>query len=335
MDLQSIQTKLIQTVNTLNQSDAGVQVDWASGPQLPATPPHSAPVPRSGVEFTAAVDVLQWRAETNGGYGPSPEVGGAAGANSAVPMQVYLKRFSAMADKINYLSAEQERTIAEMQTIQARMAQFPHPFGPQGQPVTPPGLDASRAALAAAEVDGQGNIFLCYRTIAPGVGNAAGAPTGRRPREADQLATHLRATYGQPATQPGWAGLVTDVVALTREPLQLASTLGRGVWGLAVDLGRLVDRRRAGLGVTDGLAGRSGGLSLVDSVLWFGGGVIGRLGLNLLLAAFPALWSVAVAAITAITAYALYRATLAPKLAFGPAVRVFLLVVGLMVGGQL
>jgi hypothetical protein len=69
--------------------------------------------------------------------------------------------------------------------------------------------------------------------------------------------------------------------------------------------------------------------------LWFGGGVIGRLALNLLLAAFPSLWSVAVAAITAVTAYALYRATLAPKLAFGPAMRVFLLVAGLVVGGQL
>jgi hypothetical protein len=59
------------------------------------------------------------------------------------------------------------------------------------------------------------------------------------------------------------------------------------------------------------------------------------LALNLLLAAFPGLWSVAVAAITAMTAYALYRATLASNLAFGPAIRVFLLVVGLIVGGQL
>jgi hypothetical protein len=76
-------------------------------------------------------------------------------------------------------------------------------------------------------------------------------------------------------------------------------------------------------------------LSFTDGTLWFGGGVIGRLALNLLLAAFPALWSVAVVTITAMTAYALYRATLAPKLAFGPALRVFLLVVGLVVGGQL
>jgi hypothetical protein len=39
---------------------------------------------------------------------------------------------------------------------------------------------------------------------------------------------------------------------------------------------------------TSGQLSRGASLSLVDSVLWFGGGVIGRLALNLLLAAFPA-----------------------------------------------
>jgi hypothetical protein len=76
-------------------------------------------------------------------------------------------------------------------------------------------------------------------------------------------------------------------------------------------------------------------LSLADSILWFGGGVIGRTVLSLLIAALPLLWSVAVAGITALMAYALYQAILAPRLSFGPLLRASLLVAGLVVGGHL
>lgn len=337
MDRQSIQSKLIQKINTLNQGDAGVQVDWAGGPQLPVTPPPPAARQRPGVDFSAAVDALQWRAETLGGFAPPATANGFSDPASS---QAFLKRLGAMADKINYLSAEQERAIAEIQSIHARLAHLPVQLTPQGQPVSPPAVDLSRAALASAEVDGQGNILLSYRTVAPGVAPAGttNASTKHSPRDADQLATHLRATYGPPAGRVGWSNLAAEVLALGKEPMQLLSDLGRTVWSLVVGVTQWSARRQAGgqAGVVAGRApARGGELSLVDSVLWLGGGVIGRLALNLLLAAFPALWSVAVAAITAITAYALYRATLAPRLVFGPAIRVFLLVVGLVIGGQL
>ncbi|MGF1516545.1 MAG: hypothetical protein ACFCVB_01895 [Nodosilinea sp.] len=340
MDRQSIQSKLIQKINTLNQGDAAVQVDWAGGPQLPLTPPGPEARQRPSVDLSVAVDALQWRAENFGGFAPQAAVNGSSVPAAAVPAQAFLKRLSAMADKINYLSAEQERAITEIQSIHARLAHLPVQFTPQGQPVSPPAVDISRAALASAEVDRHGNIFLSYRTVAPGAASAGttNAPTEHSPRDADQLATHLRATYGPPAGSSGWSNLAADVLALGKEPMQILSDLGRTVWSLVLGMTQWSARRQAG-GQSGVVAGRTpsrdGELSLVDSVLWLGGGVIGRLALNLLLAAFPALWSVAVAAITAITAYALYRATLAPRLAFGPAIRVFLLVVGLVIGGQL
>lgn len=338
MDRQSIQSKLIQKINTLNQGDVGVQVDWAGGPQLPLTPPGPDTRQRPGVDFSVAVDALQWRAENIGGFAPQAAANGSPDSAAAVSSQACLKRLSAMADKINYLSAEQERAIAEIQSIQARLAHLPVQFSPQGQPVSPPAVDLSRAALASAEVDRYGNMLLCYRTLTPAAGMAAGAainaPAEHSPRDADQLATHLRATYGPSAGPSGWGNLATDVLALGKEPVQLLSDLGRIAWSLVLGVTQWSTRRQAG-SAAGHAPGRSGELSLVDSVLWLGGGVIGRLALNLLLAAFPALWSVAVAAITAITAYALYRATLAPKLAFGPAMRVSLLVVGLVIGGQL
>ena len=327
MDLQSIKTKLVHTVNALGQSDANVQVDWGGEPQRS----RSAAGPRPGVDFSAAVDALQWRSEP---YSPTP---------SAPPVspEMHLKRLNAMAGKINHLSAEQERAIAEMQAIQAHLSRLQPRLNGQGLPLASPSLDVKRAAIASAEVDSQGNILLSYRTVNPSQGPQSAAHP-RPNSEAADLAAHLRATYGPAAAVPGgWRALAADVLAVGQEPAQLVARLGQATWEMAQGLTRFA---LSGATQPPGAPPRPRGnspalarpsLSGVDAVLWFGGGVIGRVALNLLLAAFPALWSVAVAAITAVTAYALYRATLAPKLAFGPAIRVFLLVVGLVVGGPL
>lgn len=343
MDLQSIQAKLVQTVNSLGQNDSSVQVDWVGGHQLTEVvgPRQNTPRP---AEFSAAVDALQWRADQSAatGRGPAAHISSGnsvPGAVSTVPPEVYLKRLNAMADKVNHLSAEQERAISEMQAIQARLTHLRPQFLSQGRPAVPPLLDFTRAVIAAAEVDTQGNIVLSYRTVAA---DALPSPERHPPEAAQQLATHLRNTYGQPPTRPkttAWGDLVNDMLALAQEPMHLLSSLGRALVRLTVQTARVILSPRTNFGTGAERPTRNGysapGLTLTDGVIWFGGGVIGRLALNLLLAAFPALWSVAVAAMTAMTAYALYRATLAPKLAFGPAMRVFLLVVGLVVGGQI
>ncbi|MBE9157303.1 hypothetical protein IQ265_10780 [Nodosilinea sp. LEGE 06152] len=339
MDLQSIQTKLIHRVNALGQDEASVQVDWAGGPS--PVEPHSGPLggTRPKADVATAINTLQRRAAPGGGDGnvSLPE--------SAVLVSSYIQQLNSIAAKINQISTEQERAIAEMQLIQTNLAQVYPAVNPQGQPIEPPYLDAQRAVIAAAEVDSWGNVVLAYRTVTPNL--AAPAPARSvAGHQAHQLAHQLRSSYGpsSPPLRGVWNSLVSDVEALGHEPAQLLARLGRTVWGVALDVAQRVKprptrhrttQRTSGqpLGVFD--QGRGASLSLVDSMLWFGGGVIGRLALNLLIGAFPALWSLAVAAITAMTAYALYRATLAPKLAFGPALRVALLVVGLIVGGQL
>lgn len=249
-----------------------------------------------------------------------------------------------MAHKVNQFSIEQERAIAEMQKIQARLAQGYPTVDNWGKPVVPPYLDCQRAVIASAEADDQGNIVLAYRTVTPSSSVPMTAQVSPAYGEADQLASHLRATYG-PSSSQSWKSVATDVMALGQEPSQLVAHLGRTLWGFVLGLTRgATPQRPRAEAVQDSFGQRSGrfdqlsggmSLSLVDSMLWFGGGVIGRLALNLLLGSFPALWSLAVAAITAVTAYALYRATLAPNLAFGPAIRVALLVLGLVVGGQI
>ncbi|MGG6240416.1 hypothetical protein ACQ4N7_17465 [Nodosilinea sp. AN01ver1] len=259
----------------------------------------------------------------------------------------YIQQLNGIAAKINQISAEQERAIAEMQLIQAHLAQVYPVVNHQGQPVAPPYLDAQRAVIAAAEVDSWGNVVLAYRAVTPNLATGAAAPSRSPAGRAHQLAHQLRNSYGSssPPLRGVWNSLVSDVEALGHEPAQLLAQLGRTVWGAALNLAQQVRPiaarpRPAQRPFSQPLgafsqSNRGASLSLVDSMLWFGGGVIGRLALNLLIGAFPALWSLAVAAITAMTAYALYRATLAPKLAFGPALRVALLVVGLIVGGQI
>ncbi len=320
MDLQSVQTKLIQTVNSLDPSDGNVQVDWGASSQSA----EHRPQPRAGAEFSTAVDVLQWRSVHLANGGPS------AGEISS---DVYAKRLRAMATKINHLSAEQERSIAEMQAIQAQL----HQLAPRtaGGSFTRPQIDLRQVSLAAAEVDPQGNILLSHRGVVAGAGQPTTSPRLAAPP--NQLAAHLRATYGSPAVRrKGWQALWVETLTLVQEPSRLLTSLGLGLWQLTQEATRLLIPTQSPTPLGQSFPrGALPMLTPVDGVLWFGGGVIGRLALNLLLAAFPSLWSVAVAAITAVTAYALYRATLAPKLAFGPAIRVFLLVAGLVVGGQL
>ncbi|WOD37494.1 hypothetical protein [Nodosilinea sp. E11] len=326
MDLQSIQTKLIQTVNTLNQSNGEVQVDWVGGPHLPISLPQPEARTRPGVDFAAAVDALQWRAVEQSSAVNGLSQSGAV--PSGVPSEVFLKRLRAIVDKINTLSAEQARAIAEMQSIQARLT--------QGQPMVPPILDLSQAMIAVAEEDGQGNILLSCRTVSP---QRASQPESSRGHSAQVIPpTRRRSAQGRPARRSrGRGGLSHDVLALGQEPLQLLSRLGRLAWSLVQGFTGVATAANSGRASGQTIDPSSGApsLSVTDGVIWLGGGVIGRLALNVMLAAFPPFWSVAVAAITAITAYALYRATLAPKLAFGPALRVFLLVVGLVVGGQI
>ncbi|MGB6014866.1 MAG: hypothetical protein WBG32_09070, partial [Nodosilinea sp.] len=317
-------------------TEADVQIDWAGGPSPVESnfPPAQGTRPRA--DFAAAVETLQRRADQEG----AAAAGNGSMAGSVVSAEGYIQKLNAIAYEINQISIDQERAIADMQIVQAQLAQVYPAVDHQGQPMPPPYLDAQRAVIASAEVDSWGNVVLAYRTITPNLPASEAA----RPRPISSQASHI----ANPASSPVrgvWNSLVSDVETLGHEPAQLLAQLGRTVWGVALDVAQRVRPRPTRPRISQrtasqppgafGQGRRGGSLSLVDSMLWFGGGVIGRLALILLIGAFPALWSLAVAAMTAMTAYAMYRATLAPQLAFGPALRVALVVVGLIVGGQL
>lgn len=75
-------------------------------------------------------------------------------------------------------------------------------------------------------------------------------------------------------------------------------------------------------------------ISVQSSAFWFGGAVVVRLGLDLMLASNPSLWLVAIAVIAAPAVVALLRVTRAPQTGFAMGVNLFLIMIGLLVGGR-
>lgn len=86
-------------------------------------------------------------------------------------------------------------------------------------------------------------------------------------------------------------------------------------------------------GFTSNLEGRSP-LTPLDFVIWFGSGLIGRLALELAIAASPSLWPWLVGATLGAVALALYRFLIAPQADAAFVTRLLLILVGLVIGGQ-
>lgn len=76
-------------------------------------------------------------------------------------------------------------------------------------------------------------------------------------------------------------------------------------------------------------------LTTLDIVIWIGGGLIGRLALELSLAALPSLWPWLVGATIGAVALGLYRLLFSPHPDIAFVTRLFLALLGLALGGQL
>lgn len=75
-------------------------------------------------------------------------------------------------------------------------------------------------------------------------------------------------------------------------------------------------------------------VTAMDVGLWFGGGLIGRLALELVLAVSPVLWPLVIGAMVGIVALALYRLLLIPRPDIAFVMRLLLALIGLALGGQ-
>lgn len=72
----------------------------------------------------------------------------------------------------------------------------------------------------------------------------------------------------------------------------------------------------------------------IDILVWCGGGIIGRLALELALAAMPGLWPWVIGITIGAVALGLYRLLFAPRTDAAFIARLFLVLLGLGIGGQ-
>ncbi len=79
----------------------------------------------------------------------------------------------------------------------------------------------------------------------------------------------------------------------------------------------------------------SNSLSYKASAIWLGGAIIARIAANLVLAAYPGFWIPVVGLMVAPAAIAVYRTTVAPQSSMIWGYRLFLVMMGLLVGGRL
>ena len=249
-------------------------------------------------------------------------------ANHPIRQQVDLhrQRLRRIAEDINALSVQQERAMLEMQAITERweqevehvLATVPAKRYSSLETELFRGIlyDYDSAVLAWATFEAEGCIELASRPV------AFSHPL--------QEAHHMAQTLRKRQTSIGPSAWEAEIgwQALLAEPLEGLSSFwlwaseSISLWWQAL--------------VSDATKGNSShSLNLLNVLIWLGGGIIGRLALNFVLSLYPGFWSLAVAGVTAITAYALYRATLAPRLEFGLAYRVLLAVAGLIIGGRM
>lgn len=331
MDLQAIREKLLKQSQQYGASAAeATSVDWsqarssrsakaAPDPILPPPTP-AAPVPQ---QLANAVETLQQRSAQPLPSQNLPQQPPAWILESAAQVSLHQQRLHAIVEQINDFSTRQERAMVEMKAISERLEieqRRQHRFeADQGLTTSIPLVVNYQGALvASAEQDDLGNVVLTYRSV----------DLHQADREALHLAQSLRDRNSVRRRQPSPSAHSPSIHTLLAEPLDALRTL----WELGADLAiegvcwisQLVKEVRS----------QESSFTLTDGIIWFSGGVISRLALNLLLSAYPGLWSLAVAGVTGMTAYALYRATLAPQIQFGLAYRVLLAVVGLIVGGR-
>jgi hypothetical protein len=337
MNLEQIRNKLNQQAQTQPGVDASIPDDW---PKIHINRPEShknRTLPRSTSpgQLYNTVEALRRRER---GYGPEPSANPPSQGRSKVSgkhgsspkeVEIHVKRLQALAEKINNLSSEQECLIGELKVLGSRLAHLQQSYpAHEGSGLQFPQINFDRAVLASVETDVEANLYLTYRSAEP----------TQSEKEAYAVANHLRGTYGPkaPSFLPvSLVNLLREMGIVWQEPATLASKFWHQLSSFSHQNKEGPFKAAPDNRGQSPRASYRDSMSLIDMLLWFGGGVIGRLALNLLLAAIPALWSLAVAVLTGITAYALYRATLAPRKDFGLASRVFLIIAGLVIGGQL
>lgn len=293
-DFRSIREQLLAIKNEPN-SDSG---EWLS-----ENDPRSLDLPIKGLNRSAtavsqqaeAVQALRRRSTQ-----PTPEE---EAAISTIPPNIngYLQRLRDEADKINDLYRQQEvaiqkfqRTVKGLDIILPRQA---HGSGLRREQF----CELRDAALTSVLQDNTGRYIL----------TAVSVDLNADEYQASQNAAEIRAYEQHRSRSLGQES--QNFLARLEDPVAAIS----GVW-------QIFSMMKNG----------HSQLTPLDSLVWFGGGVISRVALDIALSASPALWNWVVAAIVGAVIWGLYRLFLARRPDGTFIVHLFLALIGLWIGGQ-
>jgi hypothetical protein len=158
----------------------------------------------------------------------------------------------------------------------------------------------------------------------------------RDEQEAAQMATFLRQRTAKSTAKPGTSPVRKRKLsrnrpvwqAILRSLVQTILKLGQGFnQGISTLPKASKSRPTASASVPV--------FTLQDGVLWLGSGIIVRVMVELLLFSFPGLWFPVVGIVVTPAAIALYQTRSAPQFGFTWACRLFVLMIGLLLGGRL
>jgi len=250
------------------------------------------------------------------------------------PLSETLQRLEAQAERVNQLSTAQEAALLELKAIAEQ-------------------ADRDRKTLAQSDFNGDEDLedlhedistWECLETVVPLVERdqtgtfvvtTRSIDLFKAEREALLTAQTLRHRLTEPAYQSNTLQQRIRYPAAKRNPdVSLEETLTDWGQSLLKKISTLIQgqrNRRPSLRRHQ----TAPALTVQDAAIWIIGAIVARKGLDLLLAAVPVLWLPVVGLIGVTAAIAIYRTTFTPEFGFTWGYRLFLVMLGLLVGGRL
>ncbi|MEL6382259.1 MAG: hypothetical protein AAFQ89_07260 [Cyanobacteria bacterium J06626_18] len=308
-DLAPLRERLETLQRTQNYQTEASEPMWEHprSPELPVTQPVPAALNRT--QQAAVVEALQRRSQpaelpANDDTVNPKHYEETTSQPTALPTEVNLhwQRLQQEAITINELGQKQAIAIQNFKRSADRLAwslrRHPSAYGFEFEQF----CELHQAVVSQVLQDTQGKLTL----------HNVAVDLHEDERHATQTAEEIRAlaqTRAQTLTEhaPG-------LLAATADPLGVLETCWQ-------TLTRTLEARSR--------------LTPLDIVIWLGGGLIGRLAIQLALAASPGLWPWLVGATVGAVALALYRLLFAPRPDVALVARLFLALVGLVLGGKL
>lgn len=243
-----------------------------------------------------------------------------------------LTSLQAIADQINQRAVEQETAILEFKSSVDKVERELRMLQLDGE--LPPELDLS----PLLDYDADSSILVVHRED-DGHFVLTGRPVDlfKAEREARLNADHLRQRSPRPASGGQRSGVFTTPRSKRSHSKTLFQWLAELIIGIKRPASSAETNRRSGRPVAhrSTQANPLPSITLQNSVPWFVGAVLVRVGLDIMLAAAPGLWLLAVIIIAAPALFAAYRATVSPQSGFMLGYYLFLIMLGLLLGGRL